>query len=188
MDTFSAILTLCVGNSHVTGEFSTQRPVTRSFDAFFDLRLNKCWVNNHEAGDLRRHRAHYGVIVMQIWVTFLCHQATVIYHFIFSLCSEGPFIHSQSVPIRACTPGGGGGGGGVWVCVCVCVCVCVWGGGGGGGGGGARLLQSWGLTGVIHAMYTQSLIDASPSIPHNAHHLVMHQQSHQINATGSLFY
>ena len=26
---------------HRTGEFPTQRPVTRSFDVFFDLRLNK---------------------------------------------------------------------------------------------------------------------------------------------------
>ena len=31
---------LC-GNSPVPGEFPTQRPVTRSFDVFFDLRLNK---------------------------------------------------------------------------------------------------------------------------------------------------
>ena len=29
------------GNSPVTGEFPTQRPVTRSFDIFFDPRLNK---------------------------------------------------------------------------------------------------------------------------------------------------
>ena len=28
---------LCVGTSPVTGEFSSQRPVTRSFDVFFDL-------------------------------------------------------------------------------------------------------------------------------------------------------
>ena len=41
METFSAILTLCVGNSPVTGEFPTQRPVTWSFDVFFDLRLHK---------------------------------------------------------------------------------------------------------------------------------------------------
>ena len=37
----SALLTLCVGNSPVTGEFPSQRPVTHSFDVFFDLRLNK---------------------------------------------------------------------------------------------------------------------------------------------------
>ena len=41
MATFSALLVLCAGNSLVTGEFPTQRPVTRSFDVFADLRLNK---------------------------------------------------------------------------------------------------------------------------------------------------
>ena len=41
METFSALLALCAGNSPVTGEFPSQRPVTRSFDVFFDLRLNK---------------------------------------------------------------------------------------------------------------------------------------------------
>ena len=41
METFSALLALCVRNSSEAGEFSAQRPVTRSFDVFFDLRLNK---------------------------------------------------------------------------------------------------------------------------------------------------
>ena len=41
METFSALLAFCVGNSPVTGEVPTQRPVTRSFDGSFDLRLNK---------------------------------------------------------------------------------------------------------------------------------------------------
>ena len=40
METFFALLALCAGNSPVTGEFPAQRPVTRSFDVFFDLRLN----------------------------------------------------------------------------------------------------------------------------------------------------
>ena len=40
METFSASLTICVGNSTVTCEFPAQRPVTRSF-VFFDLRLIK---------------------------------------------------------------------------------------------------------------------------------------------------
>ena len=62
METFSALLAFCAGNSPVTGEFSTQQPVTRSFDVFFDLRLNKRL--NREAGDLRCHRAHYDVIIM----------------------------------------------------------------------------------------------------------------------------
>ena len=41
METFSALLAICAGNSPATGEFPTQRPVTRSFDVFFDLRLSK---------------------------------------------------------------------------------------------------------------------------------------------------
>ena len=41
MKTFSALLAFCVENSPVPGEFSAQRPVTRSFDVFFDLHLNK---------------------------------------------------------------------------------------------------------------------------------------------------
>ena len=50
METFSALVAICAGNSPVTGEFPAQRPVTRSFDVFFDLRQNKrlskqlgCW-------------------------------------------------------------------------------------------------------------------------------------------------
>ena len=41
METFSALLTLCDWNPPVADGFSTQRPVTRSFDVFFDLCLNK---------------------------------------------------------------------------------------------------------------------------------------------------
>ena len=44
METFSALLALCVGNSPVPGEFPAQRPVTRSFDVLFDLRPNK-WLS-----------------------------------------------------------------------------------------------------------------------------------------------
>ena len=41
MEIFSALLALCAGNSPVAGEFPSQRPATRSFGVFFDLRLNK---------------------------------------------------------------------------------------------------------------------------------------------------
>ena len=45
METFSALLALCAGNSPVTGEFPAQKPVTRSLGVSFDLcqnnRLNK---------------------------------------------------------------------------------------------------------------------------------------------------
>ena len=50
----------------VTGEFPSQWPVTRSFDVFFDLRLNQQSSKQYrDAGDLRRHRAYYDVNVMQ---------------------------------------------------------------------------------------------------------------------------
>ena len=45
MKTFSVLLAICAGNSPVPGDFPAQRPVTRSFGVFFDLRriirLNK---------------------------------------------------------------------------------------------------------------------------------------------------
>ena len=62
METFSALLALCAGNSPVTGEFPPQSPVTRNFDVFFDLRLNKrlskqswCWWFETPSGSLWRH-------------------------------------------------------------------------------------------------------------------------------------
>ena len=57
METFSSLLAICAGNSPGTGEFPTQRPLTRSFDVFFDL-------HNRQAGDLRRYCAHYDVTIM----------------------------------------------------------------------------------------------------------------------------
>ena len=41
METFSVSLAICAGNSPVPGEFPTQRPVTRSFDVYFDLHPNE---------------------------------------------------------------------------------------------------------------------------------------------------
>ena len=41
METLFTLLAICAGNSPGTGEFSAERPVTRIFDVFFDLRLNK---------------------------------------------------------------------------------------------------------------------------------------------------
>ena len=54
--TFSALLALCEGNLPVTGGFPRNG-----------------WINNRDAGDLRRHRAHYDIIVMKwiegIWIS-----------------------------------------------------------------------------------------------------------------------
>ena len=61
MEKFSALLAISAGKSPVTWEFPAQRPVTRSFDVFFDLRLNDGWANYR---DLRHRRTHYDIIVM----------------------------------------------------------------------------------------------------------------------------
>ena len=64
METFSALLAICAGISPVTGEFPTQRPVTRSFDVFCDLCLNKRLRKQWGGWWLRHHGAHYDVTVM----------------------------------------------------------------------------------------------------------------------------
>ena len=71
METFTALLALCAGNSSVTGEFPLQRPVTQSCDIFLICAWINAWVNSSEAGDLRRNRAHFYVIVLIyvcVWV------------------------------------------------------------------------------------------------------------------------
>ena len=62
--TFSAWLVLCEGNPPVTDGFPSQRPVTQSIDVF--ITWTDGWANNRDVGDLRRHRAHFDVIVMYI--------------------------------------------------------------------------------------------------------------------------
>ena len=76
METFSALLAICAGNSPVTGEFHTQKPVTQSFDVFFDLRLNKHlskqsrgWWFETPLHPLWRHfNGYYGWIVIAIYM------------------------------------------------------------------------------------------------------------------------
>ena len=64
METFSALLALCEGNSPVTGEFPPQSQWRG--DLMFPLICAwiNGWVNNREAGDLRHARAHYDIILM----------------------------------------------------------------------------------------------------------------------------
>ena len=64
MEIFCPLLALCEGNSPFTGDFPSQWPVTRSFDVLIDLRLNKRLSKQSWRGELRRHGAHHGVIVM----------------------------------------------------------------------------------------------------------------------------
>ena len=78
METFSALLAICAGNSLVTGEFPAQRPVTRSFDVFFYLRLNKPlskqwsgWWFETLSHPLWRHDNVYGLCTPYTQTVFL---------------------------------------------------------------------------------------------------------------------
>ena len=64
METFSALLVICAGNSPVPVNFlhKGQWRGTLMF-SLICVWINS-WENNREAGDLRRNRAHYDVIVM----------------------------------------------------------------------------------------------------------------------------
>ena len=69
METFFALLAICVGDSTVTGEFLAQRPVTQSFDVSFDLRSNErlrkqlwSWWCETLSRSLWRHRNDFNYI------------------------------------------------------------------------------------------------------------------------------
>ena len=62
METFSALLALCAGNSPVNSPHKGQW--RGAFMYSLICAWINGWVNNREAGDLRRHHAHYDVIVM----------------------------------------------------------------------------------------------------------------------------
>ena len=75
MKTFSALLALCKGNSPVTGEFLSQRPVTRSYYVFFDVCLNKrlskqsrCWWSETPWRSLWRR---CNVFLQFCWITYI---------------------------------------------------------------------------------------------------------------------
>ena len=65
IETFSALLAICAGNSPVpvNSPYNGQWRGTLMF-SLICVWING-WVNNREAGDLRRYRAHYDVTVMQ---------------------------------------------------------------------------------------------------------------------------
>ena len=80
METFSALLGICAGNSPVSGEFPAQRPVTRSFDVFFDLRLNKRlskqpwgWWFETPSRPLWRHRNEGRTQILSSFHEWCCH-------------------------------------------------------------------------------------------------------------------
>ena len=68
----------CVGNSPLTGEFPAQSPVTQFWYFLWSAPELVVEQKNGDAGDLRRHRANYDVIVM------LCGKQLLLIHILTS--------------------------------------------------------------------------------------------------------
>ena len=66
IETFSALLAICAGNSPVPGEFPHNGQWRGALMFTLICVWINGWVNNHEAGDLRRYRVHYDAIVMTL--------------------------------------------------------------------------------------------------------------------------
>ena len=65
METFSALLALCAGNSPVPVNSPHKGQWRGALMFSLIYAWIKDWVNKREAGDLRRQRDHYDVIVMR---------------------------------------------------------------------------------------------------------------------------
>ena len=65
MEAFSALLALCAGNSSVPVNSPHKGQWSGALMFSLICAWINDWVNNREAGDLRRHRGHYDVIVME---------------------------------------------------------------------------------------------------------------------------
>ena len=89
METFSAELALCAGNSPVpvNSPHKGQRRGALMF-SLICVWING-WVNNREAGDLRRHRAHCDVILMilcSLFHIYICTQVIQWNHWARVIC------------------------------------------------------------------------------------------------------
>ena len=64
METFSALLAFCAENSPVPGESPYKGQWRTALMFSLICACINGWANIREAGDLRRYRAHYDVILM----------------------------------------------------------------------------------------------------------------------------
>ena len=78
METFSALLAICAGNSPGTSLHKGQWRGALMF-SLICVWINGC-ENNREVGDLRRYRGHYDVIVMwNLLMTYFSYQPIAIH-------------------------------------------------------------------------------------------------------------
>ena len=76
MESFSALLAFCAGNSPITGEFPAQ--LASNAELWYFLCSNG-WANNRNAGDLGRHGAHHDVTATFQW-DWICLNISYLYH------------------------------------------------------------------------------------------------------------
>ena len=76
METFSALLALCAENSLVTGELPSQCQWRGASVFSLICAWVKVWVNNRDAGDLRRHHTHYDVTAIHIYIYIYIYNTT----------------------------------------------------------------------------------------------------------------
>ena len=88
METFSALLIHCAGNSPVNDEFPPTKPSDMEMFSLICAWTNG-WVNNRDAGDLRQYRAHHVVIVMSYYIS-KCYNATRVFQSDSSLAKSLP--------------------------------------------------------------------------------------------------
>ena len=116
METFSDSLAICGGNSPATGEFPAQRPVTRSFNVFFDLRLNT-WLSKLLQGwwfdtplcPLWRHSndsACTCTYVSELWYIRMAWMMLIVTNSLRQRVPQRQWIGSALVQIMACRRNG----------------------------------------------------------------------------------
>ena len=98
IETFSALLALCERNPPVTGGFPSQRPVTRSFGVFFDLRLYK------RLGKQSRRR-WFGTPSLPLWrhpnaVLAICNIVLFNLALKYRFCNWEPVVRNMAVICR----------------------------------------------------------------------------------------
>ena len=74
MESFSASLALCAGNSPVPVNSPHKGQWRENLMFPLICAWINDWVNNREAGDLRRHRGHYDVNIMHWQIMPACHE------------------------------------------------------------------------------------------------------------------
>ena len=80
METFSTLLAICPGTHRPPVNSPHKGQWRGDFMVFFIYAWINSWVNNSETGDLRRHCAHYDVIVMMTDIFYRCDQIASYVH------------------------------------------------------------------------------------------------------------